>query len=353
MKKINKKQKKVVITVGVLLAVVIVSFFGLSKLALISGGAELSCGDGVGKLMSCSTMGKASVEIPLTPGEKFTVPLNFGTQTTFFNALCNKLDTLSSGDCTVISNTLGTDSTGSPRTATWRGQVRTKFGDVFGDQLVVMNFTYNNKPLTFYGICEVDQALCTFTTPKGVELLPKGDALLLIPDSIIISVKLGGYTTADFPECSFLEEKCIANDLYSCENAKFVNRGNVDGKCGFELPKTFYHLNKTCNPISILPSQKTPSDYDTYSECYVNIKTEDVIISTLENITGETPTQEEVTEILEEVNYQNISTQEEITEVIQESVLAKEEGKSILILIIVGVILSLGIGVIIFLKRKK
>ncbi len=354
MKKINKKQKKLYLILGILLAVIIVSIFGLSNLAIISGGAELACGNAGANKISCSTNNKASIEIPLIAGEKFTTSLNFGDQTSFFNVLCNKLDTMSSGDCTAISNSLGTDSTGSPRTATWRGQVRSKFGEIFIKQIVVMNFTYLNKSLVFYGLCQVDQALCTFTTPVGVETLPKGDALLLSPDSILITLKQGGFTESDFPECSFGEEKCIENNLYSCENYKFVNKGNIDGKCGFELPKTFYHLNNTCNIISILPSQKTSLDYETYADCYLNIKTEDIIISTIENLTGETPTEEEVIEILEEIDYQNITAQENITYLIEESVIAKEESKSILTIFIVGIIIVIAlIGLILFLKKRK
>lgn len=76
------------------------------------------------------------------------------------------------------------------------------------------------------------------------------------------------------PECLVGETKCEGTHHIICEDGKLVNKGEIDGKCGYsELKRinVFRLEENECSQVNIYESEKTVNDYETLEECQESI----------------------------------------------------------------------------------
>jgi hypothetical protein len=159
---------------------------------------------------TCEIAGKESVEIPLTAGQKFKIEINKPSeQEAFFGLIENRISSIAGISPCVYNGS----------TSRFRGCLREKFKENLGKQLILIDATYENKNLNFYGLCDLTERSCEMTAPLGVEKLPVGDARV-IPSSVKIFYKLGGYSEKDFISPSTSEEQEVAEIISEIEESQ-------------------------------------------------------------------------------------------------------------------------------------
>jgi len=113
-------------------------------------------------------------------------------------------------------------------------------------------------------VCKVDKSLL-FDEAKKIK---SNVDLIRIDGTVLFQKKV--------IECT--EDKCEGSDYYSCENNKYVLKGEVGGKCGVgescqgtcenETTIQIYRLeNNECKTLQILPKDKKDSDYLKIEDC--------------------------------------------------------------------------------------
>lgn len=118
---------------------------------------------------------------------------------------------------------------------------------------------------TTYGFCNLVTGDCKLFEPVLNDWNKERYASI---DYAEIKLKLGGYIESEISCAVDNSEKCESTLLYVCSNYNWINRGNIEGKCGYESKKIYYRLeNNVCNQIEIYPSEKTDNDYSNLSDC--------------------------------------------------------------------------------------
>jgi len=110
----------------------------------------------------------------------------------------------------------------------------------FQNQLIVMSGTYtvgsqdnpsDSGTFKIAGTCQMKNGNCIFT--ESNILTGFTDPLWFYPSQTRVNLKIGGFESDDVCIEDGIE-RCDGENYLVCENSFFVNKGKVDGKCGYE-----------------------------------------------------------------------------------------------------------------------
>jgi len=383
--RLTKKQKKIGVITLIVVGALIVAMIGFSTFSLFVGADKIECTSSGTNIWGCTFTGSGGVGINDIIGEKIDLIISEPSRTTDYQSLLANTLKLNSdwnnfmsshsfsgytfgqatfqpySDCDTWVSKFGNNYIGE---RCLYNEIRVDLNNLFKDkmqkQLIIIESTNYFVPsqeknvelnLKFYGLCDVVDKECYVIAPNEIENLPS-DARIT-PSSITISFKKEGYTELDFLIDYYRLSNNECDKIYIKSSEKLSNDYDSLSECESNIKHTYYRfLDNNCVVTSLYENEKTEFDYINYEDCMSRIvqDTEENIINIYENLTGETPTEEEVAEIQEEIGEVDVS-KEDIENVI---INLENKKSSSLLWIIIPILLIVISGLIFaFFKLKK